>query len=304
MIKKFSIFFFKLFILCHFIEFFFSYVYLIYLCSFVCLFTFYFFVKCYVAGEIVKNGIIFQTEFFDFLQDYKVIYTLEFCIKKLEMSFQSLDFLLKQAEESDIKSAPKKSGKLDLQTPFGLNDLMFDDNELYSCDQNISSSMSLLHLDDQKTDECSNISDYISKHLSLLSTNEPKLPVVEHVKNVEPKLPLSDNNDNCVNGAKSKDTITITTKPQTPIKNGYNKKYKIFRTKSLAKVRKSPLEKPDTGLSLTMGRRYPKSSTNLINNYLCNVLIDTRSRGFQFNTPSPDESVLSWMDIVRQMPSK
>lgn len=221
------------------------------------------------------------------------------------MSFQSLDFLLKQAEESDNKSAPKKSGKLDLQTPFGLNDLMFDDNELYSYDQNITSSMSLLHLDNQKTDECSSISDYINKHLSLLPTEEPKLPVVEHVKNVEPKLPLSDkNNGNCVNGVKIKDTKTITSKPQTPIKSGCTKKYKIFHTKSLAKVRKSPLEKPDTGLSLTMGRRYPKSRTNLINNYLCNVLIDTRSRGFQFNTPSPDESVLSWMDIVRQMPSK
>lgn len=221
------------------------------------------------------------------------------------MSFQSLDFLLKQAEESDTKNAPKKSGKLDLQTPFGLNDLMFDDNELCSCDQNITSSMSLLNLDNQKTEECSNISDYISKHLSLLSVEEPKFPVVEHVKKTEPKLPLSDkNNVNCGNSTKSEDTKIITSKLRTPNKSGCAKKYKIFHTKSLAKVRKSPLEKPDTGLSLIMGRKYPKSSSNLINNYLCNVLIETRSRGFQFNTPSPDESVLSWMDIVRQMPNK
>lgn len=221
------------------------------------------------------------------------------------MSFQSLDLLLKQAEESDIKSTPKKSGKLDLQTPFGLNDLMFDDNELYSCDQDITSSMSLLHLDNQKTDECSNIEDYINKHLSSLSTEEPKHPKVKHIKNVEPKLPIFDkNNENCMNSVNNESTKSINSKSKTLIKSGYAKKYKIFHTKSLAKVRKSPLEKPDTGLSLTIGRRYPKSRTNLINNYLCNVLIHTRSCGFQFNTPSPDESVLSWMDIVRQMPSK
>lgn len=221
------------------------------------------------------------------------------------MSFQSLDFLLKQAEESDIKSTPKKSGKLDLQTPFGLNDLMFDDNELYSCDQDITSSMSLLHLDNQKTNECSNIEDYINKHLSSLSMEKSEHTEVKHVKNVEPKLSISDkNNENCMNRVNSENTKTINSKPQTQIKSGYAKKYKIFHTKSLAKVRKSPLEKPDTGLSLTMGRRYPKSKSNLINNYLCNVLMYTRSRGFQFNTPSPDESVLSWMDIVRKMPSK
>lgn len=221
------------------------------------------------------------------------------------MSFQSLDFLLKQAEESESKPLPKKSGKIDLKTSFGLNDLMFDDNELYSCDQNITSSMSLLHLDNQTTDECSNISDYINKHLSLLTSDEPKLPIVENIKNIEPKLPLSDkNNGNYVNNIKCQDNKNTMSNPQIQNKGGYVKKYNIFRTKSFAKVRKSPLEKPDSGLSLTMGRRYPKSSSNLMNNYLCNVLVETRSRGFQFNTPSPDESVLSWMDIVRQMPNK
>lgn len=214
------------------------------------------------------------------------------------MSFQSLDFLLQQAEQSQNKNIPKKSNKIDLQTPFGLNDLMFDDNELYSCDQNINSSMSLLHIENQTNDECSNISDYISKHLALLSTEEPKLLAAENVKNIEPKLHLSDNiNTNCINMTDTK----------SPIQNkisSIKKKYKIFQTKSLAKVRKSPLKKPDSGLGLTLGRKYPKSSSNLMSGYLYNVLIETRTRGFRFNTPSPDELVLSWMDIVRQMPNK
>lgn len=219
------------------------------------------------------------------------------------MSLSSLNFLLQQADESQSKNLLKKSTKIDLQTPFGLNDLMFDDDEIYSCDQNISSSMSLLHLNDQNADKCSNISDYINRHLSLLPTEEPKLSVTEEVKTIEPKLPLSDSNtENCVNKVKCKDKTTF--KPLVQNKSCYNTKYKLFRTKSLAKVRKSPLMKPDSGLSLTMGRKYPKSSSNLMNDYLYNILIKTRSCGFKFETPSPDESVLSWMDIVRQMPSK
>jgi len=218
------------------------------------------------------------------------------------MSFESLDFLLQQAEESQNENIPRKSGKIDLQTPFGLNDLMFDDNDLYSCEQNITSSMSLLRLENQTANECSNISDYISKHLSLLSIEEPKLSAVENNKNIEPKLTLSDVNDeNRTNNIKREDK-TIS-KPSKTNQCHVNK-YKIFRTKLLASVRKSPLEKPDSGLSLTIGRKYPKSSSNLINNHLCNVLMETRSRGFNFNTPSPDELVLSWMDIVRQMPNK
>ncbi|XP_060842125.1 uncharacterized protein LOC132922568 [Rhopalosiphum padi] len=218
------------------------------------------------------------------------------------MSFQSLDLLLQQADVSENKNFTKKSDKINLQTPFGLNDLMFDDNELYSCDQDITSSMSQLHLNNQVTGECQNISDYISKHLSLLSSDEPKLSVVENTNKIEPKLPLSDVKNGSFNNIKCEDK----TNSKQPLNNkgSYVKKYKIFRTKSLAKVRKSPLEKPDSGLSLTLGRKYPKSSLNLMNNYLCNVLIETRSRGFKFNTPSPDESVLSWMDIVRQMPNK
>jgi len=222
------------------------------------------------------------------------------------MSFQSLNFLLKQAEESQSNNIPKKSGQIDLQTPFGLNDLMFDDdNELYSCDhQNITSSMSLLRLENQMSNECSNISDYISKHLSLLSTEEPKLSTVDNTKNVESKSTrFGMNNENCTNNIKYEDENIISTKP-SKTNQGYVQKYKIFRTKSLASVRKSRLEKPDSGLSLIMGRKYPKSSSNLINNHLCNVLFKTRSRGFKFNTPSPDELVLSWMDIVRQMPNK
>lgn len=220
-----------------------------------------------------------------------------------KMSLHSLDFLLQQAEESQSNNVPKKSDKIDLQTPFGLNDLMFEDNELYSCDQNITSSMSLLHLGNEMSNECSNISDYINKHLSLISTNEPKLSVVENVENVEPKLPLLDkSNENCINNVNCEDK-TIS-KPLTKTQGSYLKKFKIFKTKSLSKVRKSPLEKPDSGLSLTIGRKYPKSNSNLMNNYLYDVLIKTRSHGFKFNTPSPDESVLSWMDIVRQMPSK
>lgn len=219
------------------------------------------------------------------------------------MSFQSLDFLLQQAEESQSKNKPKKSGKIDLQTPFGLNDLMFDDNELYSSDQNITSSMSLLHLENQVTDECPNISDYISKHLSLLSTEEPKLKVIDNVENIEPVLPITDKiNELCSNNVKCKDNTIAKSLEQN--QGGCNKKFKIFRTKSLVKVRKSPLEKSDSGLSLVIGRKYPKSTSNLINNYLCNVLVETRSHGFKFDTPSPDESVLSWMDIVRQMPNK
>lgn len=216
------------------------------------------------------------------------------------MSLQSLDFLLRQAEESQSNNEPKKSGKIDLQTPFGLNDLMFEDNELYSCDENITSSMSLLHLGNEMSNECSNISDYINKHLSLLSTEKPKLSVVE---NIEPKLPLLDkSNENFINDVNCE--AEIISKPLIKSQGLHLKKFKIFHTKSLSKVRKSPLEKPDSGLSLTIGRKYPKSNSNLINNYLCDVLIKTRSRGFKFNTPSPDESVLSWMDIVRQMPSK
>lgn len=219
------------------------------------------------------------------------------------MSFQSLDLLLQQADVSENKNFTKKSDKINLQTPFGLNDLMFDDNELYSCDQDITSSMSELHLNNQMNGECQNISDYISKHLSLLSSDEPKLSVVENTNKIDPKLPFSDmKSESLINNVKSEDKINS----QQPINNKslYIKKYKTFRTKSLAKVRKSPLEKPDSGLSLTLGRKYPKSSLNLMNNYLCNVLIKTRSCGFKFNTPSPDESVLSWMDIVRQMPNK
>lgn len=210
------------------------------------------------------------------------------------MSFQSLEFLLQQAEESEDTNIAKKSNTIDLQTPFGLNDLMFNDNELYSCDQNIDTSMTLLHLENQTTAECSNISDYISKHLALLSTEEPKLSTVENVKNIELKLPLSNN----VN------TNTTTIKKPIQKKIGYINKYKNFRTKSLTKVRKSPLEKPDSGLCLTLGRKYPKSKSNLMSAYLYNVLVETRTRGFRFDTPSPDESVLSWMDIVRQMPNK
>uniref|UniRef100_A0A2S2P086 Uncharacterized protein n=1 Tax=Schizaphis graminum TaxID=13262 RepID=A0A2S2P086_SCHGA len=218
------------------------------------------------------------------------------------MSFQSLDLLLQQADVSENKNFTKKSDKINLQTPFGLNDLMFDDNELYSCDQDITSSMSQLHLNNQMTGECQNISDYISKHLSLLSSDEPKLSVVENTNKFEPKLPLSDVKNESFNNIKCEDKPN--SKQPLNNKDSYIKKYKIFRTKSLAKVRKSPLEKPDSGLSLTLGRKYPKSSINLMNNYLCNVLIETRSRGFKFNTPSPDELVLSWMDIVRQMPNK
>ncbi|VVC25462.1 Hypothetical protein CINCED_3A012206 [Cinara cedri] len=213
------------------------------------------------------------------------------------MSFQSINFLLQQAEESQNKNKPINSNKIDLRTPYGLNDLMFDDNELYSCDQNIDSSMPLLRIENQTTDECSNISDYISKHLALLSTQEPKLSANECVKNIVPKLPLSENiNTNCVN--------TTTTKPSVQKGDSSKKKYNIFRTKPLAKVRKSPLVKPDSGLSLALGRKYPKSNSNLTSAYLYNVLVETRTRGFRFHTPSPDESVLSWMDIVRQMPNK
>jgi len=218
------------------------------------------------------------------------------------MSFQSLDFLLQQSEENQSKKITKKSCKINLHTPFGLNDLIFDDNEIYSCDQNISSSMSLLHLQNQMTDECSNITDYISKHLSLLSNEESKLPVVDNVENIELKFPLlNKNNDSCtIDKCKNENTHKLFINKQ----GGNTKKYKLFRTKPLAKVKKSPLEQSDSGLSLTMGRKYPKSSSNLMNNYLCNILIKTRSQGFKFNTPSPDESVLSWMDIVRQMPNK
>lgn len=219
------------------------------------------------------------------------------------MSFQSLDLLLQQADVLENKNFTKKSDKINLQTPFGLNDLMFDDNELYSCDQDITSSMSELNLNNQMNGECQNISDYISKHLSLLSSDEPKLSVVENTNKIDPKLRLSNmKSESLVNNIKSEDKINS----QQPINNKglYVKKYKIFRTKSLAKLRKSPLENPDSGLSLTLGRKYPKSSLNLMNKYLCNVLIKTRSCGFRFNTPSPDESVLSWMDIVRQMPNK
>jgi len=219
------------------------------------------------------------------------------------MSFQSLNILLQQAEESQSKNIPNKSNNIDLHTPFGLNDLMFDNNDLYSCDnQNITSSMSLLHLENQMSDECSNISDYISKHLSLISNEESNLSVVTNPKNTEPKLTLFDvNNENHTKNVKCEDKII----PKLSKRNqSYVKKYKIFHTKLLASVRKSPLEKPDTGLSLTIGRKYPKSSSRLMNNYLYNVLIKTRSHGFKFNTPSPDELVLSWMDIVRQMPNK
>lgn len=220
------------------------------------------------------------------------------------MSFQSLDFLLQQAEESQNNNVPKRSGKIDLQTPFGLNDLMFDDNELYSCDQNITSSMSLLHLENKMPNERPNISDYINKHLSLLSSSEePKLSVVENIQNIEPKLPILDMNDeNCINNVNCE--AKTNSKPIKKIQGCHKKKFKIFNTKPLSKVRKSPLEKPDSGLSFTIGRKYPTSNSNLMNNYLYNVLIETRSRGFKFNTPSPDESVLSWMDIVRQMPNK
>lgn len=219
------------------------------------------------------------------------------------MSFQSLDLLLQQADASENKNFTKKTDKINLQSSFGLNDLMFDDNELFSCDQNMASSMSQLHLNNQVTGECQNISDYISKHLSLLSTDEPKLSVVKNANNIEPKLPLSDiKSASFIINTKCEDKTT--SEPNLKNKGGCIKKYKIFRTKSLAKVRKSPLEKPDSGLSLTLGRKYPKSSLNLMNNYLCNVLIETRSCGFRFNTPSPDELVLSWMDIVRQMPNK
>lgn len=216
------------------------------------------------------------------------------------MSFQPLNFLLQLAEETQNKNIPKKSDKIDLQSPFGLNDLMFDENELHSCDYNITSPMSLLHLESQPTDECSNISDYITKHLSLLSTEESKLSI----KHIEPKLPVDSkiNNENCVNNINYEDNISY--KPLVDNQGNFTKKYKIVRTKSLANVRKSPLEKPDSGLSLTIGRKYPRSNSNLMNNYLCNVLVETRSRGFKFNTPSPDELVLSWMDIVRQMPNK
>lgn len=221
------------------------------------------------------------------------------------MSFQSIDYLLQQAEETQDENIPKKSSKIDLRTPFGLNDLMFDDNELYSCDQNISSSMSLLNLDSQMTNECPNISDYISKQLSLLTTEGPTCLNTESNKNNENneiQIPAIDkNNLNCENNDKYIDKII--SKKQL-LQNSKIKKYKIFRTKSLAKVQKSPLEKADTGLGFIMGRKYPKSTSNLMNNYLYNVLVKTRSRGFKFNTPSPDESVLSWMDIVRQMPSK
>lgn len=219
------------------------------------------------------------------------------------MSFRSLDFLLQQAESSEKTNAPKKSCKIDLQTPFGLNDLMFDDNELYPCDQ-ITTSISQLHLDDNEvTDSCSSISDYISKHLSLLSTDDPKPSVVENVNDIKQKLPLADkNNKNCANILKHKDKPVLTSPRQN--KGGRTHNYKIFRTKTLARVQKSPLEKSDTGLSSIIGRKYPKSNSNLMNNYLCNVLVETRSRGFRFNTPSPDELVLSWMDIVRQMPNK
>lgn len=221
------------------------------------------------------------------------------------MSFKSLDLLLQQAEESRSKTVFKNSGKIDLQTPFGLNDLMFDDNEEYSYDENITSSMSLMNLDSRKSNECSNISDYINRHLSLLSTTEePRRSVVENIETIESKLPLSDiNSVNSVNIVKCEDKTPL--KPLVQNKSGYNKKYKIFCTKPLKKVvHKSPLVKPDSGLSFIVGRKYPKSNSNLMNNYLCNVLFKTRGHGFKFNTPSPDESVLSWMDIVRQMPNK
>lgn len=225
--------------------------------------------------------------------------------KKQTMSLKSLDLLLQQAEESQSKNIFKNSGKIDLQTPFGLNDLMFDDNEEYSYDENITSSMSLLNLDSRKSDECSNISDYINKHLSLLSTTEePKPSVVENIQTTESESPLLNiKSVNSVNNAKCKDKTPL--KPLVQNKSGYNKKYKIFCTKPLRKVvHKSPSIKTDSGLSFIIGRKYPKSNSNLMNNYLCNVLMKTRGHGFKFNTPSPDESVLSWMDIVRQMPNK
>lgn len=217
------------------------------------------------------------------------------------MSFQSLDFLLQHAEEAQNKNESKKSSKIDLRTPFGLNDLMFDDNELCSYEQTITPKMARLQLENQNqtSADCSNITDYINKHLSLLSTEEPKFSSAENIKNIESKLPLSDkvvNNIICEN--------KIVSKQCTPKQSTYIKKNKIFHTKPYSKVRKSPLEKQDSGLSLIMGRKYPKSTSNAMNNYLYNVLIDTRSRGFKFNTPSPDELVLSWMDIVRQMPNK
>lgn len=215
------------------------------------------------------------------------------------MSFQSLDFLLRQAEETQNKNVSKKTGKIDFQTPFSLNDLMFDDNELCSSEENLTSSMSQLHIENKITEECSNINDYINKHLSLYQIDEPKFSPVENIKTTESKLSLSDQTVYNINNENE-----IMSKKSRSYKSNYVNKNKIFNTKPYSKMQKSSLKKPSTGFSLVMGRKYPKSSSNALNHYLYNVLIETRSRGFKFNTPSPDESVLSWMDIVRQMPSK
>ncbi|XP_050422543.1 uncharacterized protein LOC126834563 [Adelges cooleyi] len=211
------------------------------------------------------------------------------------MSLPSLDFLLQQAENCESKNDTKTYRKIDLQTPFGLNDLMFDDNEVYSSDNDIASNMSMLHLESQMTEECSNISDYINKHLSLLPSDECKFNSNETSKNTELEHKSFDLLKN-----ESRITPTILKlKRDTLIK-----KHKLFTTKPLAMIRKSPLQNQDSGCSMVMGRIYPISKSNSLNDYLYNVLVDTRRQGFKFNTPAPDELVLSWMDIVRQMPSK
>ncbi|XP_050537584.1 uncharacterized protein LOC126903472 [Daktulosphaira vitifoliae] len=207
------------------------------------------------------------------------------------MSLQSLDYLLQQTKDHEKKNISKSNNKIDLQTPFGLNDLMFDDTEVYSCDQHLTSNV--FQLESQNTDECSNISDYINKHLSLLTTNNCKLNNSETMISSETKKKPNEN------------LKIITSNIPLKIKQShFIKKHGLFSTKPLSKMRLSPLQKKDSGCSIIMGHIYPISKSNSMNEYLSNVLIDTRSRGFKFNTPAPDELVLSWMDIVRQMPNK
>lgn len=222
------------------------------------------------------------------------------------MTYQSTNIQLERIEESRFRNLSKLSNEV--HTPFfGRDNSTFHDNELLNyCGYNITYSMSQLRLEDQISDNRSNVSNNrtdIDKHLSSMSAGKPELAIVQIVDNIILKLPIFDkNNEIYLNNFQYENKTISKIRKQKRRENNIKNQCRVYRTnyKSL-QFRKSSLKKQESGLSLIMGRKYSKSNSSIMGIYLSKVFNNTRIGGFKFDTPSPDELAIYRPCIKKNM---
>lgn len=210
------------------------------------------------------------------------------------MTYQSTNFRLGLIEESRYRDLSKLSDEV--HTPFfGRDNPTSRDSELLnSFGYNITYSMSRLRLENQISDDRSNVSNNrtdINKHLSSMSIEKPELSIVQIVDNIVSKLPVFDEiNEIDMNNVQYGDKPISKTLKQKRRENNIKKLRRVYRTNYKGQhFQKSSLKKQESGLSLIMGQKYPKSNLSVMGMYLSKMFINTRIGGFKFDIPSPDE---------------